>query len=396
MRQVHWGIRVVGAVALAFAATACGSDSASDGDDTAGVAAPDTEGGETSVPTEEPEAEVDDVDLEEAFSGDIEIVVPYGPGGGYDLIARVVQEHLPNFLPGDQNIIVQNVEGAEEVNGARQVTSAPADGTTLLHYSAGQDYYKSFLGADFPGVDFTQDLQVVGRVHNDPLDMPFTCLRSDVATTLEDAFEVAEQRGSDITLGHQVPTLDGQFVNSLDGVPFSVVLGYDGGAEVYLAVESGEMDGTSFCHIPSMKQRAQEWYTEDLVSPVALHYPMNDEMRGWFDEVGWEVPPLLSEALPELADISETERQVFEVDQFLEPVNRYHFGVHADTPEPLQQALTDALEEMTEDSEFQDAMAEINRPAGWVPPSEFYDSMEELTSFPEDVHDIVRSFLLRD
>ena len=42
----------------------------------------------------------------------VSIIVGYGPGGGYDLYARLVARHLGKHIPGEPSIIVQNMPGA--------------------------------------------------------------------------------------------------------------------------------------------------------------------------------------------------------------------------------------------------------------------------------------------
>lgn len=60
----------------------------------------------------------------------IRIVVPFGPGGGTDVVARSLAEKLsPVFgVP----VLVDNKPGGNSVIATRQVASAPADGHTLL------------------------------------------------------------------------------------------------------------------------------------------------------------------------------------------------------------------------------------------------------------------------
>ena len=41
----------------------------------------------------------------------VTIKVGYGAGGGYDMAARLVSRHIGRFLPGNPDVIVQNVPG---------------------------------------------------------------------------------------------------------------------------------------------------------------------------------------------------------------------------------------------------------------------------------------------
>src|SRR2546430_10527429 len=40
------------------------------------------------------------------------VIVGYAPGGGVDASARAITRHLGRFIPGQPNIVVQNMQGA--------------------------------------------------------------------------------------------------------------------------------------------------------------------------------------------------------------------------------------------------------------------------------------------
>ncbi|HYY60497.1 MAG TPA: hypothetical protein VE756_03820, partial [Burkholderiales bacterium] len=62
----------------------------------------------------------------------VTIVVGYKTGGGYDSIARLLARHLPKYIPGSPNIVVQNMPGANSMIAANHVYSvAKPDGLTM-------------------------------------------------------------------------------------------------------------------------------------------------------------------------------------------------------------------------------------------------------------------------
>ncbi len=60
----------------------------------------------------------------------IQVVVPWKPGGGSDISARIIGDHLKDILP--QPFVIANIDGAAGLNGALQVFKARPDGYTLL------------------------------------------------------------------------------------------------------------------------------------------------------------------------------------------------------------------------------------------------------------------------
>jgi len=65
----------------------------------------------------------------------IKLIVPFTPGSGTDVVARIVAEALAPALGA--TIVVDNRAGAGGTVGAAIVAKAPPDGTTLLVHSAG-------------------------------------------------------------------------------------------------------------------------------------------------------------------------------------------------------------------------------------------------------------------
>src|SRR6266545_7442591 len=62
----------------------------------------------------------------------VHLIVGYGPGGGYDIYARLLARHFSKFIPGHPTIIVQNMPGAGSLRTVNYLYNvAPKDGTTI-------------------------------------------------------------------------------------------------------------------------------------------------------------------------------------------------------------------------------------------------------------------------
>jgi hypothetical protein len=72
-------------------------------------------------------------DVSDFYRGrQIQMIIGYGPGGGYDLNARLLARHMVHFIPGAPIIIAQNMPGVGAARAASYVHSAaPRDGTVI-------------------------------------------------------------------------------------------------------------------------------------------------------------------------------------------------------------------------------------------------------------------------
>lgn len=70
----------------------------------------------------------------------VRLIVPFAPGGGVDIVARLLAEPMRMALSegGAVPLVIENKGGAGGQLGAQTVTQAPADGYTILLASAGE------------------------------------------------------------------------------------------------------------------------------------------------------------------------------------------------------------------------------------------------------------------
>lgn len=85
----------------------------------------------------------------------VKIIVPYPPGSSPDALARIVGDKLGETL--GQVVTIENKPGAGGMLGARFVSTAPADGTTLLMYTPAWPASRIFIRK--PLVSFPDGLE---------------------------------------------------------------------------------------------------------------------------------------------------------------------------------------------------------------------------------------------
>jgi len=81
-------------------------------------------------------------------AGTIRIVSPYPPGGGTDILSRVISQKLNENLK--QPVVVENRAGANGTIGAAYVAKSPPDGLTMLIVPAGYAANPAISHANWP------------------------------------------------------------------------------------------------------------------------------------------------------------------------------------------------------------------------------------------------------
>src|SRR6202140_1525055 len=91
----------------------------------------------------------------------IVIVVPFAAGGGNDILARLIAQHMSRTL--GQPFVIENRAGAGGTIGARAVAKATPDGHTLMVGHSGVFGIAPALYAD-PGYDPRRDFAPIGLI----------------------------------------------------------------------------------------------------------------------------------------------------------------------------------------------------------------------------------------
>src|SRR5215208_5708489 len=103
--------------------------------------------------------------VEDAYKGkNINLVIGYSVGGGYDLYARQVARHIGKYIPGRPTIVPQNMTGAGSLRAASYLYSAaPKDGTVFGTFARAMAIQPLLASAPFDGTKFNW----LGSVTND-------------------------------------------------------------------------------------------------------------------------------------------------------------------------------------------------------------------------------------
>jgi hypothetical protein len=180
--------------------------------------------------------------VEEFYKGKtLQFIVGGSAGGGYDTYTRLIGRHIGQYIPGKPAVVVQNMPGAGMLIAANYIyNSAPRDGTVIGNWS-GPLIMQHMMGN--PAVLFEgRKFGWLGMPTADAM-VCMTTERSGIRSA-ED-WRKAKAR---VKLGGNGPgtpgTDDTKVLAAAAEFPLQVIEGYKGTADIRIAAETGELDGS--------------------------------------------------------------------------------------------------------------------------------------------------------
>ena len=315
-------------LAASMILVACGSPAASEAADPVTSEAPDP------VASEAPDGDA----VAQFYSeNDIRIVVPVSPGGSYDIAGRTVAAHLAKYVPGGPRVTLEYQPGADHVLGANAVyTREPQDGTVLVTFSL--DRVIDQAVGRLEGIQFdAAEFQWLGSLRS---SVTACFARSEGPVSSIEEVEGGAEWIIGTSGGLEISPL---LVDRVLGTDITQITGYDGMAELVLAVEQGEVDG--LC--TSVDNAALLGLLErGVVEPLIVLHDATPQIHAAYEGV-----PLLFDYPMSDEDLALYELFVGQRGNFAS------FAVGPGVPSERVEALRSAFNEMVMDPDFQDDYA---------------------------------------
>ncbi len=191
----------------------------------------------------------------------VQMIIGFGPGGGYDMWGRVVARHIGKHLPGNPTVVPQNMPGAGSFLAANNIYNiAPKDGTAMA-IIARDAALGPITGAGGARFDPTR-LTWLGT----PTTETNVCIAYDTPTLKARSLKDLQQ--SELVVGdtgvgtgtHAYP----KALNALLGLKFKIISGFPSSSDVFLAMERGEVEG--ICEsLDSVSGKRPNWIKDNKV-----------------------------------------------------------------------------------------------------------------------------------
>lgn len=198
---------------------------------------------------------------EDFYAGkNVDVIIGYSAGGGYDAYARLVARHMGKHIPGNPTLVPRNMPGGGgRVLAGYMSSVAPKDGTALATVDQSLPLQQA-LGD--PTVRFdTRAFNWIGTPVADNNTL-VTWNTSGVKT-------VEEAKQKEVVMGATGENTSAQYPRAMNfflGTKFRVIVGYPGGNDINLAMERGEVGGRGSNNWPSWKSTRPDWLRDHKIN----------------------------------------------------------------------------------------------------------------------------------
>lgn len=204
----------------------------------------------------------------------VNVLIGVGVGGEYDLHARLIARYIGKHIPGNPTLVPQNMLGAGGAKMAAYLADvAPKDGTNIGMIA------NNFPAMQAAGVEVIRfDLgkyQWIGSIS--PTVETMTVWKTAGVSTIEEARqkEVVAGASGKGAITYSFPAM----LNDFLGTKFKIVVGYQGGNAINLAMERGEVQARNNTW-SSWKVTKPDWLKAGDIKILAYAGPTPKDLPG--------------------------------------------------------------------------------------------------------------------
>ena len=201
----------------------------------------------------------------------LNLVVGYGPGGGYDVYARILARHFSRHMPEQPHVVIQNMPGAGSLVAANFLYRiAPKDGSTFGIFARNMPMLG--LIASNKNIRFdSRKFTWLGTSSSYANDAYLLLMRRDARIK-----SVADARRPDAPPNLIGSTAEGTSSDAMpivlrDLVGFNVkaISGYTDSGQLFLAMDRGEIEGRTV-GLSAVRSNKPGWLAPDGPMRVLL------------------------------------------------------------------------------------------------------------------------------
>ena len=240
--------------------------------------------------------------VEKFYKGrNLDLIVGYNPGGGYDAYTRLIGRHMGRHIPGKPNLIVKNMGGAGSLKAANYFYNVAKKDGSVFGMFAGGIAIDALIGGKKTRFD-PRKFNWLGSVTESSSGC--WAWHTSGFKNIKDARKKQMILGA--TSGGSSTGAWPRAANSFLGTKFRVVTGYKGSKGIVLAVERGEVQGLCGYFISSIRNVRPDWLRDKKVTmlyqeakvrhpdfpniPTVFEFAKDEKTKQAFNLIfGWQV-----------------------------------------------------------------------------------------------------------
>jgi tripartite-type tricarboxylate transporter receptor subunit TctC len=200
----------------------------------------------------------------------IQLLVASGPGATTDISARLVGRYLGKHIPGNPNIVVQNMPGAGGVVAANHLYNVAKPDSLTIAAMSRANYIEQMVGRPEVKTDFRK-LSWIGSFNKSPM---MVACRSDTEYKTVAAVRAAKTppRFGQSGTG-SISYVFANLMEKILDVKIKNVTGFKSGRDTDLGLERGEIDCRATSDITVIREPWSRWVKENYVTFVVQQGP---------------------------------------------------------------------------------------------------------------------------
>jgi tripartite-type tricarboxylate transporter receptor subunit TctC len=302
----------------------------------------------------------------------IRFIVGQAAGGGYDAYTRTIAHHIGKHIPGNPTTVVENMTGAGSLVAANyNFNNSKPDGLTVANWNSAFVLNQA-LGD--PNIRF--DARKFGWVGAPSKGVP-VCLV--MAFTGLKGFDDVTKSTKPVRMGGTAPGSHSVdlplMLNKMLGARFNVVSGYQGTAQIKIALQRREVDGhcTNWDSVVATQRDLLEAKGEEKMIPFVFHSRLPDpELKK---------VPLFNDVLKDDVNLSTYKTYMAQM-EYQRPLT-----VAPGTPQERLQILRRAFKETLQDSDFLAQANKLKLDITYVSPEEIDKLVNEVLTVSPTVRE---------
>src|SRR5688572_13985298 len=205
----------------------------------------------------------------------LRFIVGQAAGGGYDTYTRTIARHIGKHIPGSPSAVVENMTGAGSLVAANYLyNNAKPDGLTIANWNSA-----FVLNQALGDRNIKFDARKFGWIGAPSKGVPVFVIMGFAGVK---NFDEMLKSGKAVKVGGTAPgshSIDlPLMLNKMLGTKFSVVSGYQGTAQIRLAMQRREVDGqcTNWDSVISTQRDLLDAKGDDKMTPFLVHARLTD------------------------------------------------------------------------------------------------------------------------